>query len=111
MEGRADILVADHLKPLQAPSNSVSYRFIDESIKRGELASLDEHRIGRPAARPAGSTRMPGKATRTPFTSEDDKILREWVIQRARIGEKVSGNNIYQKLAQQVVAPWTLRSR
>ncbi|KAK7991678.1 hypothetical protein PG988_000472 [Apiospora saccharicola] len=100
LEKNADYLIADHVR-IDAPQGSYSWKWIQDSVKKGELLDLDDYLIG---SKPQeGQARVgpsaPGKSTRTPFTDEDDRILMEWVIKREREGESVQGNKIYQELA------------
>ncbi len=97
------MLIADHLKMNAAPPGSYSWAFIDDSIKKGQLQERDNYLIGRPrdTARPVGSS-APTKRTRTPFTSEDDKILTDWVLLKEKQGGSVQGNEIYKELEEQV---------
>ncbi|KAK8115948.1 hypothetical protein PG984_012450 [Apiospora sp. TS-2023a] len=100
LEKNADYLIADHVRN-DAPQGSYSWKWIQDSVKKGELLDLDDYLIG---SKPQeGQARVgpsaPGKSTRTPFTDEDDRILMEWVIKREREGESVQGNKIYQELA------------
>ncbi|GAB7360420.1 hypothetical protein MBLNU230_g8376t1 [Neophaeotheca triangularis] len=98
LEAQADYIVADH-KRRDAPAGSISWAFIDRSIKDGELKDPADHPAGPPvgAARAVGSG-VPSKATRTPFTPEDDEFLWEWVQAAHRRGGMVKGNQIYQEL-------------
>lgn len=101
LEKHADILIADHAKAFDAPPGSISYKFIDESIRNGQLEDVenDEFRVGprKGTSRPVGSIR-PGKAGRTPFTPEDDRILWQWVADYKSKGGALSGLEIYKQL-------------
>ncbi|KAF2098233.1 hypothetical protein NA57DRAFT_77025 [Rhizodiscina lignyota] len=101
LEKHADILIADHAKFFDAPPGSISYKFIDESIRQGTLADVeaDEFRVGpaKGSSRPAGSAR-PAKTGRTPFTAEDDRVLWNWIKDYERKGGSLLGNEIYKQL-------------
>lgn len=107
LERQADQVIADHLRK-DAPAGSLSYTWIHDSIKAGELQDLNLHQACR--ARPVSSARVipsgtalsrPVKSTRTPFTVEDDIMLWNWV---ARHGgpKNFKGNEIYKKLEIEV---------
>lgn len=100
MEKHADIIIADHARK-DAPAGSVSWKWIEESIKRGELCNKDDYRINgqAPASRPVGSTQLP-KATRNPFTQQEDREFAKWVIQQEHSGRKSNGNQIFQEYAE-----------
>lgn len=99
LEKHADVMIADHAKPLHAPAGSVSFKYIDVSVAQGALANIEEHRI-RPlnAPRPAASTRQ----TRVPFSPLDKQILLTWV---RRAPSDTRGNEIYKKLEELVRRP------
>lgn len=97
-EDQADHIIADHFRK-DCPPGSISYTFVENAIRNGELPSPNDHIAG-PApgtVRPAGSA-IPGKSTRTPFTAEDDRVLWQWV-ERCRVkGGLIKGNEIYKQL-------------
>ena len=100
LEKDADYLIADHAKLNLAPAGSLSWKFIQESVEKGELADAEFHRIGRHpgVARPAGSAE-PTRKTRTRFTAEDDALLTSWVRNEARASQDTEkGNKLYQRL-------------
>lgn len=101
LEKYADVLIADHARK-DAPPRSVSWKYVNDSVARGELVNIDEYRIhDANVPRPVGSTK-PTKGTKVPFSSQDDAILVAWVRQQAKARESVSGNKIYQLLAEKV---------
>ena len=51
--------------------------------------------------RPAGSSIVTAKSTRTPFTANDDKILLEWVAAKAE-NNRDAGNKMFQQLGEKV---------
>ena len=97
-EKQADYLIADHVRK-EAPAGSISYKFIDESIRNGALGDPSQHLAGPPlgTVRNVGSA-IPSSSRRNPFTSEDDRILWEWVEECKGKGALVKGNTIYQQL-------------
>ncbi|KAK4458138.1 Rap1 Myb domain-containing protein [Cladorrhinum samala] len=100
LEKFADVLIGDELRPETAPPNALSYKFIDACIAEGELVDAEEFRLAKGLiVRPVGSTK-PTKGVRTRFTPADDQILVSWVHQHQRLGASISGNKIYQELAE-----------
>ncbi|KAF2713877.1 hypothetical protein K504DRAFT_530789 [Pleomassaria siparia CBS 279.74] len=100
LEKKADYRIADHIRS-DCPVGSISYTFIDDSIKKGELASPDRHLAGPEVgtARHAGSISRPKKGVRTPYTAEEDRILYKWVRDCETNATGVaSGNAIYKQL-------------
>lgn len=102
IEQQADILIADHARKI-CPTGAISWKYIEESVKNGALANIEEYRAG-PAThtiREVGSG-QPTKNWRTPFTAEDDRILMEWVTKAERKGALIKGNEIYKQLEEKV---------
>lgn len=101
LEKHADIVIADHARK-DAPAGSVSWKFIDESIKRGELCNKDGFIINgqTSASRPVGSTQRT-KATRNPFTQQEDSGFTQWILEQEHLGRPISGNEIYKEYAEQ----------
>jgi hypothetical protein len=102
VEGQADMIIGDHARSNQ-PVGSISWRYIEESVKKGELQNIEDHPAG-PAtktAREVGATQL-ARRGRTPFTAEDDRILMEWVTRAERQGMKIRGNLLFQQLEQKV---------
>lgn len=98
LEKHADVLIADHARK-DCPAGSVSWKYIEESVARGELLDIGDYRIhAANIPRAVGSTR-PTKGTRVPFTELDERILVTWV---RRAGADALGNRIYQELAEMV---------
>jgi hypothetical protein len=97
LEKFADVLIADHARK-DCPAGSVSWRYIDDCVAKGELVNIEDHLIhAANVPRPAGST-QPTRGTKVPFTKLDEQILVTWVRQSVDI----SGNEIYKKLAELV---------
>ena len=86
---------------------STSWTFIEKSVKNGRLEDIEDHRAGpvTQSTRPVGS-KQSTRSTRTPFTSEDDRILMNWVVKAERDGLAIRGNEIYEQLAGKV---WDIR--
>jgi len=86
-----------------------SWKYISDSIEKKKLQNIENYTIGRVAtARPVGST-QPVKSTRNKFTHEEDQVLRKYVLQKVREGEKISGNEIYKSFAEQVCSSFCFR--
>ncbi|RFU29930.1 hypothetical protein B7463_g6406, partial [Scytalidium lignicola] len=98
LEINADYVVCDHVRK-NNPPGSISWTFIQDSLKNGELEDPDAHPAGPPVGtvRQAGSS-QPVKSTRKPFTADDDRILRQWVQRAEQQGLSTKGNEIYQQL-------------
>ena len=105
LEKQADYLIADRFRR-DCPPGSISYEFIEQSIKQGELANPDDHPAGPPKgeAREVGATRQPTKSGRAAYTAEEDKILYKWVRDVEAAGGLTSGNELYKQLEQKVGA-------
>ena len=106
-ENQADHIIADHYRA-DCPPGSLSYTFIETALKNAALPDPSAHAAGRSheAPREAGSAN-PGKATRTPFTAEDDAVLWRWVERCKLVGGSVRGNEIYKQLgAANSRHPW-----
>jgi len=95
----ADVRIADHVRTRgrSAPENSVSYKFIEQSVKKGALEDIDNHRITGIVRNPAASTR-PSHGKKTPFTGSDDQILSNWVAKKEQEHAALTGNKIFQEL-------------
>ncbi len=104
LEKFADLLIADHVIRRDAPAGAVSWKYIDESVARGELLDTEDYLV-HPANAP---TNAPTKSVRTPFTKEDEQILVTWVRRQEAAGESSKGNAIYEDLAKSVSHPWPL---
>jgi hypothetical protein len=100
LETQADYIIADHVRN-DCPPTSLSYTFIEEAIRAGALPDPNDHRAG-PApgiARAVGSTVIPPKTTRTPFTPQDDRDLWMWVQNYQSLGvHGIKGHEIYKQL-------------
>lgn len=99
LEKHADVLIADHARK-DTPPGSISWKYITESIAKGELVNIDDHRIHHAnLPRPVGSS-APTRGIRVPFTPMDERILVTWVRQNG--AHTRSGNEIYKTLAESV---------
>ena len=99
LELQADYIIADHLRK-DSPPTSLSYTFVEAAIRDGALPDPDDHRAG-PAAgaiRAIGSSTVPAKATRTPFTPQDDRDVCNWVLKCQQEGQFIKGYEIYKQL-------------
>ncbi|KAK6442473.1 hypothetical protein LTR95_001305 [Oleoguttula sp. CCFEE 5521] len=63
---------------------------LSEPQRRKTLAAVDDNE--------QNSSATPG--SRQPFTEEDDRVLKDWVKKRVKLGELVKGNKIYRALAE-----------
>ncbi|KAF2802393.1 uncharacterized protein BDZ99DRAFT_527427 [Mytilinidion resinicola] len=100
LEKLADYIIVDHMRK-DIPAGSISYTFIEQSIRKGELQDPDDHVAGEPAGtvREIGSFR-PTKSGRIPFTAEDDRQLYNWIKSYERDGSAIMGNVIYKQLEE-----------
>ncbi|OTB09324.1 hypothetical protein M426DRAFT_315892 [Hypoxylon sp. CI-4A] len=105
-EKQANYLIADHARK-NAPPGSYSWKFIDDSIRKGSLQDRNDY-LCTPALAPAPALTPVSashdaaaiqKSGRTKYTEEDDSILKDWVLEMERNGEPTSGNAIYNELA------------
>lgn len=103
LEKRADYMIADHCRR-DCPPGTISYEFIDRSIKDGAIADPANHLAGPPAgtAREAGSISRPARAGRVVYTLEEDRILYKWVRDHVKQGGAESGNELYKQLEAKV---------
>lgn len=106
LEKNADYLIADQARK-DCPAGSLSYKFIEDSMSNGILQLEDRYRFGRDpeVARPVGHAGL-RKASRTPFSTEDDHALAKWVLSHPT---NRLGNAIYQDFEAQVCAVHALR--
>ncbi|KAJ5136592.1 hypothetical protein N7448_005146, partial [Penicillium atrosanguineum] len=92
------------------PREGLSYKYIDDSIAYGRVPrgkALDAYKVKPSAPRPMGATHIPRKGTRTDFNLADDRILYDWVHQFEKTQDPLSGNRIYQDLAERFPQhPW-----
>jgi hypothetical protein len=102
IEKQADLIIADHAVK-GTPAGSISWKFIEQSVAKGELEDVEDYLAGPPAGtiRAVGSA-QPMKKGRTPFTAEDDRILMEWCTRAERKGLSIKGNDLYKQLEEKV---------
>ena len=103
LEKQADYLIADHMKSKFAPAGSISFTFIEDSVKNGAIVDPEDHRCGVPAGavRDISSPR-PSKVTREPYTTSDDRICYRWAKSAECKGASVGGNEIWKQLEAKV---------
>ena len=109
LEQKADYRIADHFRR-DCPPGSISYEFVEKSIKEGKLRDPEDHRCGPPLgqAREPGAINRPAKSGRAAYTAEEDRILYKWVRDAEEAGGLSSGNEIYKQLEAKVCADLTL---
>lgn len=101
------MLIADHARK-DPPVGSISWKWIEESVKNGRLEDIENYRAGpaEPQIREVGSG-QPTRKGRVKFTAEDDRILAEWCTRAERKGLLLRGNEVYKQLALKVaIASW-----
>lgn len=84
--------------------NSYSFKYIEQSIRNGELEALEGYAVGPPegTVRNVGSIIQPARSGRTKFTKEDDQELWGWVASADQNGGATSGNELYKQLETKV---------
>ncbi|KAF8246737.1 hypothetical protein K440DRAFT_661839 [Wilcoxina mikolae CBS 423.85] len=120
VEKDADFCIVDHARPPTSSSvnrdkSMYSYRYITESIRRGQCENADAYRVD-PTRTPQkkaittgtvrATTSKPiqmvtggrSKRGRNPFTKEDDLILMRAI---SKPGVKTSGNKVYQEIGSE----------
>lgn len=97
LEKQADYLISDHARK-DSPAGSYSWKWIEDSLKNGQLLNRDEYAIKLPGSesRPRGA--VPQKRTRTAYTKEDDRILAKFVTRKEKQNVPTHGNVIFQEL-------------
>lgn len=106
LEKLADYVIADQLRPKHCPPGSLSFEFVEQSIKKGALCSPEDHAAGPPLgeSREVGALHRPPKMGRSAYTAEDDRLLFEWVRKAEEAGGLSGGNEIYKRLEAKVCA-------
>jgi hypothetical protein len=99
-ENDADMLISDPAK--NAAPGSYSYQLIQDAVKADSLDTKDEYLCNSPAIQSSPRSSKTPKITRNKFTENDDRILTEFVTERERLGEAISGNDIYKTFADEV---------
>ncbi|KAJ4158650.1 uncharacterized protein LMH87_009166 [Akanthomyces muscarius] len=95
LEKDADYLVADHARK-DAPSGSISWKFITESVENGVVQLPDRYKIAHAPATPRHvASGRPVKHSRATFTEEEDAVLASWVLAH---DSNQTGNEIYKQL-------------
>ncbi|KAG5985372.1 hypothetical protein E4U54_006034, partial [Claviceps lovelessii] len=98
LEKDAQVLIADHVRK-DAPLDSVSWKYITDSVAHGFAQLMDRYCIMRPAD--SGTTGRP-KLTRSKFTNMEDAALANWVLSHFK---DRTGNQIYKEFAETVSIP------
>ncbi|KAL4989936.1 Rap1 Myb domain-containing protein [Aspergillus falconensis] len=99
-EKDADVQIVDH-KRKNLPANVYSYQFIEKSVQKGRLEDLEAYRAGPSTARPVGATNIPAKGQRSPFTTEEDQLIYDYMQAHEKNPlSSVMGNKIYQLFAE-----------
>jgi hypothetical protein len=98
LEAQADYLIADHMRH-DAPAGSLSYKFIEEAIKQGEIPDDEAFLANRRKSANSTAATSSKKSTRTLFTDDDDKLLYALVHKAKEQGYAIQGNTLYQVLA------------
>ncbi|PBP20963.1 hypothetical protein BUE80_DR008224 [Diplocarpon rosae] len=93
------IKIADHARK-DCPQGSISWKWIDASVKKGSLEDFEEYRAGPAELRdqPVGSG-QPTRSGRVPFSQTDDKILMAYCTRAEQNGASMGGNQIYREFA------------
>lgn len=108
LEKNADYCIGDGIKKhilRDLPKGCLSWKFVDASVKEGELQDPEKYRIvplpeaTTSSPQPAGSSGR--RFHRTPFTAEDDAFLIRWVLPR-KWKHPGLGLAIYQGIAEAV---------
>lgn len=104
LEKMADYRIADHFRPTTCAPGTISYTFVEKSIKDGEPQDPANHRAGPSLgeAREPGSVYRPTKSGRAAYTAEEDRILYKWVRDAQEAGAQIGGNEIYMQLEAEV---------
>jgi hypothetical protein len=99
LEKQADHLIWDHARPKDAPAGTISWTYIEKSVKKGELENPQDHLCGpRIGTQRDVASRQPGKSTREPYTAEDDRVCYKWASEAEERGIQVKGNSIWMQL-------------
>jgi len=80
-------------------AGQISYKWIEESIRQGQLQDPEDHRIA--------SVKTNGGRTfkRNEFSVKDDQILMDAVLKATETGLGLSGNKLYDDIAKAVPSP------
>lgn len=102
LEKQADIVIADHARK-DNPPRSISWKWIEESVKQAQLLDKDSFRAGssQSAPRPEGALKST-KSGRNPYSKDDDVYVYRFVNDPKRASMKDMGNTIYQQLEKEV---------
>ncbi|KAL4733313.1 Rap1 Myb domain-containing protein [Aspergillus similis] len=99
LEKDADVRIVDYRRK-NLPANVYSYQFIEKSVQKGRLENLEAYKAGPSTARPVGATNIPCKGQRSPFTTEEDQLIYDYMQTHEQDPlSSVMGNKIYQLFA------------
>ncbi|GKZ25774.1 hypothetical protein AbraCBS73388_001585 [Aspergillus brasiliensis] len=100
LEKDADIRLVDH-KRKNLPSDTYSFKYVEDSHRLGKLQNLENYRAGPSEARPVGASNIPTRGHKVYYTLEDDQLLWDWMQPHERNSKAyIRGNKIYQELAE-----------
>jgi hypothetical protein len=86
--------------PAKGPvAGSYSYKLIADAVKEGSLDAKEDYLCSSLATNPGPAK---PKLTRNKFSAEDDTMLTRFVTEKERLGEPISGNDIYKDFAEEV---------
>lgn len=103
LEKQADMLIADYLRPKDAPLTSYSWKFIIDSVQNGYRQVPDRYSIhGDPEDQLGVVSSGPKKAFRTPFTPQDDAELVAYILQ---VVVRREGNEVHKEFEKTVSLP------
>ena len=83
----------------------MSYKWIEDCCKEGELLDWESFVIDR--VKPVGGGSLAGNRSirRNEFSAEDDRILLDFVMKQKAAGAALQGNKIYESFAVAVAPP------
>ena len=102
LQEKADIVIADHARK-DCPNNSISWKWVEESVKCAALEDKDKWRAGPKgnASRPVGASTSTQKQ-RNPYSKDDDIFVWRFVNDPKRATLSDKGNSLYQELEKEV---------
>lgn len=102
LQAQADITIEDDARK-DCENDSISWKWVVESIKHASLQEKDQWRAGPKgnAPRPVGALKRP-KSGRNPYTLEDDIYVYRFVNDPKRAAMSDKGNAMYQELEKEV---------
>lgn len=95
-----------HIVKIPLITSSHSFKYVEESIRKGQVADLDAHRAGSSRPRAMGASNIPKRRTKSVYTLEDDQLLYDFLYPfEQQENAPVHGNKIYQLLERRVFPP------